>query len=98
GAAVTRLTQTLDASELVEAHVESTLGFGENTDGAGNAKLLINGEVILASARTSGPTNFRFQNLTRGSGASQVQTHPVGSLVYDIAGNTSALDHVRRGF
>lgn len=98
GSAITRTISQVSDTETTEIVVESTIGFGENTDGLSDAKLLINGEVIGATGRLTGPSTYKFTGLTRGVASSQVQTHPPGSLVYDLARNSSALDLVRRGF
>lgn len=97
GRAFTRLTSPLSSTETAQMDVESTLGFGEWADGAGTGRVLINGEVIDFAARTSAPP-YRFTTLTRGVLDSKVKEHRVGSLVYDLAENSSALDLVRRGF
>jgi len=96
GRAVTRLTETLTADEIDCAMVMSTIGFGENTDGTGNAKFLIGGELITAEERNSN-TPFGFGLLTRGLEATKVKLHPAGTLVYDMSRNTSAIDLIRRG-
>ena len=97
GRAVTRLTAQLDSSETATASVLSTIGFGEYTDGLRDARFLVGGEVISATGRNSN-TPFLFDNLTRGLEGTEVRTHPPGTLVYDMAQNTSAVDLVRRGF
>jgi hypothetical protein len=75
--------------------IESTNGFGENTDGAPDALLLVGGEVITATGRTT----TTFTGLTRGVDASTIlPVHPPGTIVYDLSQNTSARDHLRRGF
>lgn len=103
GRAVTRLTADLPSSDTSGMLVESTIGFGEYVDrlvdpgAAGNARVLINGEIITAAARRS-RVPFQFTTLTRGEAATTVLTHPAGSLVYDLSHNASAIDHLRRGF
>ena len=96
GQAVTRLTALVSASDLACIEVESTIGFGEYTDGTENARILINGEIIDAAERNR-TTPFAFGNLTRGALGTTAQDHPAGSLVFDLSRNASALDHVRRG-
>jgi len=96
GRAITRLLGVLTETDAA-AFVESTIGFGENTDDLGDAKFLINGEVITATGRTSAEP-FEFSGLARGGGGTTAKIHPVGSLVYDLSRNASALDHLRRGF
>ena len=93
GQAVTELTAPLlDTS--VTMSVKSTLRFGENVDGASDALLLVGGEVVLASGRTL----TTFTGLTRGVDTTRVRpVLPVGTLVYDISRNRTALDLVRRG-
>lgn len=97
GVAVTRLTAQLAEDDTTDLSVESTIGFGEDTDGLADAKLLINGEIVYATGRLNGPTTFKFTGLTRGVVSSTVRTHPPGTLVYDLSRNKSALDLVRRG-
>jgi len=92
GQAVTTLTAPLTETGATMS-VASTLRFGENIDGTGSALLLIGGEVVLASGRTL----TDFTGLVRGVDATTARLHPVGTLVYDISRNRSALDHVRRG-
>lgn len=96
GRAVTRLTAALTAGETDAIDVESTIGFGQSTDGDPAGLLLVNGEVIAYAARNNN-TPFQFQTLTRGLQNTDVVAHPEGSLVLDLAANTSAVDHVRRG-
>ena len=95
GKPFTRLLAPLSATETTTATVESVLRFGEWKDGANNALLLINGELIYAGNRTPVGT---FSMLTRGFGGTEPAVHPEGSLVYDASFNASALDHLRRGF
>lgn len=94
GQAVTILTATLTETD-VTALVEATNGFGENTDGVGDARLLVGGEIILAS----GKTVSTFTGLTRGADDSKIPAfHVPGTLVFDLSGNKSSLDLLRRGF
>lgn len=94
GQAVSRLNAPLLEADVTMT-VESTNGFGENNDGASDAKLLVGGEIIEASGRTV----TTFTGLTRGVDVSKVPAlHPPGTIVYDISGNTSAVDLLRRGF
>lgn len=90
GRPVTRLTTPLLSTETGTIEVVTTNGFGEYVDGAGDAKLLIGGETILASGRTA----TTFTGLTRGV---VPKLHNDRSIVYDSSMNASALDHVRRG-
>lgn len=94
GRRFTQLTAPLDKDEVTTASVITSLGFGEFTDGASDARILINGEIIDCSGRT----NTTFTGLTRGVNVSTVQTHPEGSVVWDYALNRSAIDRLRRGF
>jgi hypothetical protein len=94
GVAVTQLTTLLLDSELAVINVESTIGFGENTDGAGDAQILVGGEIIQATGRT----NTTFTGLTRGIGATKVKTYPQSSVVYDLSRNSSMMDFLYRGF
>jgi len=96
GQAVTRLTEVVTIGEGACIPVESTIGFGEYTDDAGDARILINGEIIEAAERNV-TTPFGFGNLTRGALGTEAQQHPNGSLVFDLSRNTSAVDLVRRG-
>lgn len=96
GRAVTRLTQSLSASELGCMYVESTIGFGELTDGQATSRVLVGGEVIEGIQRNNA-VPFLFEGLTRGVSNTEAKTHPAGSLVYDLSRNTSAIDRVRRG-
>jgi hypothetical protein len=94
GRAFTRLTVPLGKDEVTSIDVDSTVGFGEWKDGAGNARVLINGEVIGCASKT----NSTFDTLTRGIKESPIpRIHPEGSLVWDFSQNLSALDHLRRG-
>lgn len=98
GQRMTRVVETFLDSELDAITVESTLGFGEENDDLNDALLLVGGEIVYATARVEGPGIFRFCNLTRGMESTEVKTHPIGTLVFDLSGNTSALDLARRGF
>lgn len=94
GQAVSRLNAPLLEADVTMT-VESTNGFGENNDGMSDAKLLVGGEVIEATGRTV----TTFTGLTRGVDQSRIPAnHPEGTIVYDISGNTSAVDLLRRGF
>jgi hypothetical protein len=97
GQAVTRLSSPLLASEEGCMLVDSTIGFGEDTDGLENARLLVGGEIITASTRNKN-TPFAFGVLRRAQQATAAVTHPAGTLVFDQSRNTSALDLLRRGF
>lgn len=94
GRRFTILSSDLVSTETGTISVETTRQMGEFTDGTGDARLLINGEVIDATGRT----DTSFTTLTRGVAASDVLNHPKGSIVWDFSRNTSATDHVRRGF
>lgn len=96
GQAISKLSSPLSASEVATMLVESTIGFGENTDGAGDAKVLVGGEVVTATGRTT-VAPFSFTTLTRGVEQTTVKMHPTGTLVYDLSRNATALDRVRRG-
>jgi hypothetical protein len=93
GQAVTELTQPLDVTEVVDADVLATLGFGEFTDGASDARFVVGREIISATGRN----DTQFTGLTRGLDNTKIKRHPPGSIVYDLAQNTTALDLVRRG-
>jgi len=93
GQRITRLVAPLSAEETASMTVESSVGFGEWTDGASDARLLINNEIIAASGRT----DTGFTGLTRGEEATRAVLHPEGSIVYDVSRNVSAIDRVRRG-
>lgn len=96
GRAVTKLVAPLTVDGIA-AEVLSTIGFGEYVTGSGDARLLIGDEIVLASGRTStGP--YTFTGLTRGTAGSEARAWPAGTLVYDYAENTSAIDKLRRGF
>jgi hypothetical protein len=97
GQAVTRLTQALAIDEVDCAFVESTINFGEYTDGTTNSRFLINGEIIDGRQRNT-TTPFLFGGLTRGVLNTEPKLHPEGSLVFDLSQNASDLDHLRRGF
>lgn len=93
GQPITRLTAPL-ADDATEIAVESTVGFGENVDDAGDALIVVGGEIIACSGRT----DTTFTGLTRGVKSSKVAAlYHVDSVVYDISRNTSALDLARRG-
>lgn len=93
GQAITTLTATLlPASTTID--VASTTGFGEWQDGAGDALVVIDGEIIYCSGRTL----TSFTGLTRGKRSTRIPTFaPVGMVVYDLAQNSTAVDLVRRG-
>ena len=94
GQRVTKITSTLGEAETATINVESTHDFGEYTEGGGDARLLVNGEVISATGRTA----TTFTGLTRGVLASTVPAfHPVNTLVFDLSRNRSALDLIYRG-
>lgn len=97
GRSVTKLTTGLSESDTASMSVESTLRFGEQNDGASDARLLVNGEIIYASGRTSSAP-FEFTGLTRGAEGTDAADHPIGTLVVDLSENRTALDLVRRGF
>lgn len=97
GRPVTRLTSPLSAAEVTVCGVESTLGFGALVDGTPSARFLINGEIITAETRTE-TVPYGFATLTRGVDGTTAAAHAAGSIVFDLSENTSALDHVRRGF
>ena len=103
GVSVTRLTTPmLDTDDTI--NVETTLRFGTYTDGDdpafaepvpyGDAKLIIDGEIIYARFRT----DTTFSILDRGLDGSGVRFHPQSTLVYDYSQNRSAVDAVRRAF
>lgn len=92
GQALSRLTVPLTPT-AVSMTIETTYGFGEYNDGVGDGRVLVNGEVINFTART--PVNFT--GLTRGVLASTPRLSPASTLVYDLSGNRSAIDLVRRG-
>lgn len=97
GRAVTRLVGSLSSTDQLCMMVESTIGFGENTDGTQDAKLLVGNEIIEASGRNSSAP-FIFYTLTRGADETTAQDHADGTLVFDLSRNTSAIDRLRRGF
>lgn len=107
GRAVTRLTEPLPADDVTGMLVESTIGFGEWVDNAtlegpsvwqpGNARVLVNGEIITARTRRS-RFPFQFTDIQRAQSNTQAKLHPTGSIVYDLSHNASAIDHLRRGF
>ncbi len=97
GKPLTRLVAPLLDTDTASMEVESTLSIGENTDGSADALLLVGGEIISATGRTDGPVTFTFDTLTRALENTKALTHPPGSLVFDLSGNASALDHLRRG-
>lgn len=93
GQAATRLSTGL-ADTGATMFVGSTIGFGEYTDGTGDARLIVGKEIVRAAGRT--PTSFT--GLTRGIDSTTVPArHPAGSVVRDLSGNASALDRARRG-
>jgi len=96
GRAAARLTAPLTVSETGTMSVDSTLRFGEDVDGAAVARLLINGEIITATGRTA-VAPFTFTGLTRGVDGTVAIGHPTGGIILDLARNSSAVDHVRRG-
>jgi hypothetical protein len=96
GRAVTQLTAPLLSTETKCMSVLSTINFGEQTDGTRDALLLVGGELIGALGRNAN-VPFGFNRLTRGLSATEVKTHPTGTLVFDLSRNTSAIDLVRRG-
>jgi hypothetical protein len=97
GRAVTRLTADLPADDTTGLIVESTIGFGEQTDGEEDAKLLVGGEVVLASGRST-RFPFQFTGLSRAQSNTDAILHPAGTIVFDLSRNTSAIDRLRRGF
>jgi len=97
GKPVTRLLSVLTDTELAEMVVESTIGFGENNDGLNDAKLLLGGEIVLASGRTIADP-FKFTGLTRAQNSTTAKNHSIGTLVFDLSRNASGMDHLRRGF
>lgn len=94
GRRFTQLSAALDKDETGSMSVISSLGFGEFEDGASDARVLINGEIIECSGRT----DSTFTGLQRGVRTSTVKTHPEGSVVWDYALNQSAIDRLRREF
>ncbi len=96
GQRFTRLSSPLAEGETADMFVESTLGFGEDTDGSSDARLLVGGEIVSATGRTDADP-FKFAGLTRGEEATTDKLHPVGEVVWDLSRNASALDRVRRG-
>lgn len=95
GRAITRVASKVSSTDSQMA-VESTIGFGEYEDGAGDARLLVGGEIIEATGRTTSAP-FTFTGLTRGADTTEAKTHPVGTVVYDLSRNVSAIDLLRRG-
>lgn len=94
GQRITQITTPLLAADT-EVNVISTIGFGENRDGWGDAKFIIDGEIIYASGRT----DTTFTGLSRGLENTEIPAvHVVDLLAYDWARNSTALDLVRRGF
>lgn len=94
GEAATRLEVGLDDAELGSMFVTSTVGFGEFTEGTGDARLVVGDELILASGRT----DTSFTGLTRGVDNTKVPArHPAGNVVRDLSFNVSAKDLVKRG-
>jgi hypothetical protein len=96
GQRFTRLSSPLAEGETADMLVESTLGFGEDTDGSSDARLLVGGEIVAATGRTEADP-FKFTGLTRGEEATTDKLHPAGEVVWDLSRNASALDRVRRG-
>lgn len=97
GKPVTRLLEVLSEDEVATMVVESTIGFAENTDGSDDAKLLLGGEIVLATGRTAADP-FMFTGLSRAQFSTTARVHPVGTLVFDLSRNASAIDKLRRGF
>jgi len=97
GMRMTRLLEPLLVADVSGMQVESTLGFGSETEGSADAKLLVGGEIITATTRLDGPANFRFGGLARGLEGSTAKLHPPGTLVFDLSKNQSAIDHATRG-
>jgi hypothetical protein len=97
GMAVTQLAAPLLPDEEGAAVVQSTIGFGEDSDGTEDARLMIGGELVLAAGRTTADP-YMFTGLSRGEGNTQPSLHPPGTLVFDLSRNTSAVDRLRRGF
>lgn len=93
GRSITRLAQPLAIDETATMEVESTLRFG---DSGGTYRLLINGELIIATAASSSAP-YQFTTLTRGSEYTVAKAHPAGAIVTDLSENTSAIHHARRG-
>ena len=93
GQSFSQLNGALTDTETATITVDSTIRFGEYTDGSGDAQLLINGEIIRASGRT----DTTFTTLTRGIDNTEVKLHNDRSIVYDFSKNRSALDLVYRG-
>jgi hypothetical protein len=96
GQAVSRVSAPITADVTSAIGIESTLGFGEMVDGAGSARFLVGGEIIEATGRTV-DAPFGFIGLTRGVDGTEPKTHPAGTIVLDLSGNTSALHHFKRG-
>jgi hypothetical protein len=94
GLSVTRLTAPLLSDGVGGINVETSVRFGEVTAGAGDALLLVGGEIISAATRT----DFSFDTLTRALQGSQQRLHPTNTLVYDLSQNRTAMDALRRGF
>lgn len=95
GQAVTRVVETVNEDEVACIIVESTNGFGENNDGTNDARILLGGEIVEVAGRD----RTRFIGLTRGSDETKIPPfHVPGTLVFDLSGNKSAVDHLRRGF
>lgn len=93
GQAITKLRAPLDSDD-VEILVDTTVGFGEYTDGDGDGRVVVGGEIISFTGRT----DDTFTGLTRGISNTKTQArYAPGTVVYDRARNTSALDLVRRG-
>jgi hypothetical protein len=99
GQRFTRLVALLAEDETGAIRVESNLGFGTPDDELPDSTvLLIGGEIIEAAGREDGPSTFKFTSLTRGARGTTAKRHPIGTLVFDLSGNTSDLEHLRRGF
>ena len=96
GRAVTKLSAALDSTDTTMS-VESTLRFGEWGDGTEDCRLLVDGEIVTGTGRTSSDP-FTFTGLTRGVDGTNAKAYPIGTLVLDLAGNSTAIDLVRRGF
>lgn len=97
GQALTRLTQDLNEASTATMFVESTLRFGQVTDGSPAARFQVGEEVIEATGRTEATGNMTFTTLTRGVDGTPISTHASGTLVFDLSANTSAIDFMRRG-
>ena len=98
GQTLTKLRAPLTSTNTTSMAVESAIGFGYLTDDTTIAKLAVNGEIIQATGRVFAPGAMTFTGLTRGVDNSKVQAHAAGSIVYDVSGNRTAMDLVKRGF